>query len=313
MSPKKEWSLQAVWSRLWFEPGSAVNLAAARIIVASHALWVLLSRDLASVTKLPPFFWHDVETTSTLRYLIFPGHPVVEQALQALAAAALAGAILGLAPRICCFVAALLLYHLAPFETILWMPDPYERGFTISVLALLTLSAARCGDALTILRRRPERVEPWVYTWPLRLSQLFLAQVYFFSGWSKLRMSGLGWISAENVRRWLLVPSQQEQTSVFRDLGPWLADRPWLCVGIGSAALLIDLLFIATPFSRWLRRLLVPAAALGHVGILLAMNIFFINLPQLLIFVNWEWLGVRLRSRPDADQWERVKASAEVA
>ncbi len=287
------------WERLWLEPGSAVNLAAARIVFASHALWVLLSRDLASVTTLPAPFWGDVESLSRLRYVIFPGHPLLEQTLQWTAAAALVCAILGVAPRASCLVAGLLLYHLAPFETILWMPDPYERGFTISVLALVTLSASRCGDTLTPFRRGSPRPDSWEYAWPLRLCQLFLAQVYFFSAWAKLRMSGIGWISAENIRRWLLVPSQQEQTSVFGGLGPWIADRPSLCFAIGTAAMIVDLLFIAAPFSRWVRRVLVPAAALGHVGILFAMNIFFINLPQLLIFVNWDPLGARLRGRSE--------------
>jgi len=54
--------------------------------------------------------------------------------------AALLAAMLGIFARVSCFLAGLLLYRLAPLETIIWTVSPYARGLTISVLALLVLA-----------------------------------------------------------------------------------------------------------------------------------------------------------------------------
>jgi hypothetical protein len=295
--------ISAAWERLWFAPGSAVNLAAARIVFAGHALWVLLSRDLPALSSLPPAFWEAVVPIDRMRYLIVPGHAGVETALYWLAVVALVAAMLGILPRLSCLGAGLLLYHLAPLETIIWTPDPYERGLTVSVLALITLSASRCGDALAVGKsRRPGSAggdaAGWEYTWPLRLCQLFLAQVYFFAGWSKIVRAGPGWAAADNIRRWLLVPEQQDQLGIFNGYGSWIAGHAPLCLAIGIGTLALDLAFIAVPFSARLRRLLVPAAAAGHAAIALTMNIFFINLPQLLVFVRWDRIFPRHPEAP---------------
>jgi hypothetical protein len=267
------------WDRFWFAPEPATNVSAARVIFAAHALWILLSRDLAALSGLPGEFWAGVPASARWRYLIFEGNPGLESVWQALAIGALVGAIAGVRPRACCFVSGLLLYHLAPFETIFWTPSPYERGFTISVLALLALSFCPAGEA-----------------WGLRLAQLFLCQVYLFSGYAKLFRAGPGWISADTLRAWLLVFSQQDQVAVFDRIGPWIADRPVLCLLLALFAVLFDLGFAVVLFSRRSRDWAIPLAIAGHAGILFSMNIAFLNVPQLLVFVDWAALLSRLRT-----------------
>ena len=160
MTLTAEW-LRSLWNRAFFSPEPALNLACARVIFAAHALWVLLSRDLPAISALPAEFWRNVDRTDLWRYFIVPGHPDLEYALQAVAVVTLTLATVGILPRLACFASALLLYHLAPLETIYWTPNPYQRGFTVSVLALFTLSCSRCGDALRLgeaarqRRRRP--------------------------------------------------------------------------------------------------------------------------------------------------------------
>jgi hypothetical protein len=58
-----------------------------------------------------------------------------------------------------------------------------------------------------------------------------------------------------------------------------------------------NLCFIAVPFSRIARRLLVPDALFFHIMVLLSLNIFWINTPQLLVYVNWNWLVTRLKEK----------------
>src|SRR5262249_17846401 len=120
--------------------------------------------------------------------------------------------------------------------------------------------------------------------------QLFLCQVYLFAGYAKLYRVGPGWVSAENLRAWLLVFNQQDQVAVFHSLGPWIAERPALCLASAVLALALDLGFIVVLFSRAARRLVLPLALVAHLAILLGMNIAFLNVPQLLVFVDWAWL-----------------------
>jgi hypothetical protein len=273
--------LVRTWDGFWFAPESPVNLAAARVIFAAHALWILLSRDLAALSGLPPEFFAGVASSARWRFLLWPGHPGLESILQAATVLALVLAILGVWPRACCLAGGLLLYHLAPLETLMWTPSPYERGFTIAVPALVALGVARHDDG-----------------WALRLAQLFLCQVYLFAGYAKLYRVGWSWVSSENMARWLLVFNQQDQIAVFHSLGPWLAERPALCLAVAALALLLDFGFVLVLFSRPSRAFLVPAALLAHLGILLGMNIAFLNVPQLLVFVDWEALRRRWRERP---------------
>ena len=185
-------------------------------------------------------------------------------------------------------MAALLLYHLAPLETLFFTPSPWAKGLTLPVLGLLTLSLSPCADALRIGRRaRADGASSPEHGWPLRLVQLFVCQPYLFSGIAKLKAAGLLWAAPENIRAWLLLANQDEELAVFRAPGLWLADRPPLCLAVGILALAMDLGFILALFSKRWRRAILPAAVLFHAAILFTQNYAFLSAPLLLVFVDW--------------------------
>lgn len=292
--------LRRWWDGFWFAPGSAHNLAAARILVGLHALWILLSRDLAAHSALPAVFWDSVPAAIRWRYLIFPGHPAIEQLLQVLAALSLVAVVLGMRTRAACLLAAVLLYHLAPFETVLRRLPPMERGFDVTVLALVVLAFAPCADAWRLRTRRAEAPEPersWQYNWPLCAIQLFLAQVYLFSGWSKLYYSGIGWISADNIRNLILAYDQSLYATPVHPIGLMIAASPALSFGVAVSALAMDLGFIVALFWKRSRIVIVPLALLFHLMILLTTTIYYLNWPLLLVFVDWTWLRERFMPR----------------
>jgi hypothetical protein len=226
-----------------------------------------------------------------------------------LALAALVAAAVGLWPRVACFAAGLLLYHLAPLEVIYWMPNAYERGLTVSVIALLALSFSRCGDALC-LPKRPSAPSSVDYNWPVRLLQLLVCQVYFISGYAKLYREGWEWVTAENMRRWLIVFSQQDQV-ITTPLGVWLADRPLACWAIAVSAIGLDLGLIAILVWPRLRAWLISAVLAFHGGIVLTMGILFLNVPQLLVFVDWTWLGRQWRPTRFRRAWRPIRMPAD--
>lgn len=285
--------MKQIWNRFWFEADSATNLAIARIIVAVHALWILLSRDYAAISGLSGF-WVAVPSTLRWRYLLFPGHADIETALQWLAVVALLAAIAGVYPRIACVVAGLLLYHLAPLESVIWSPSATARGLTLSPVLLVLLGAARSGDTLRIWPRLTASPAPsWEYGWPRRLTWLLIAEVYLFAAYSKLTASGLAWSSAANIRRWLLLFSLDEQWS-HRALGRWLADHPALCLAIGIGVVIFEWTFILAVFSRTARRILVTAALLLQVGIFFALSLNVGETWLVLTFIDWDQLTRRV-------------------
>jgi hypothetical protein len=281
--------LRAGWDAFWFAPESPRNLAAARILVSAHALWILLSRDPAGMSALPADFWFAVARAERWRFLIWEGRPGLETALQWLAVAALGASLLGLWTRASCLLAGLLLYHLAPLETVIFTASPWVKGFTLTVPALVVLSFAPCADVLAVGRRRgaPDPPPSWEYAWPLRLIQLLLCQVYLFAGWAKLVKTGPGWLSVESVQRYILQYAQNENFNVFTTVGTWIADRPWLCLAAAAAALVVDFGFVTVLFWRRGRRRLLAAVAVWHVLILVSLNMAFLEAPLLLLFVDW--------------------------
>jgi hypothetical protein len=277
--------LPPAWQRFWFAPEPPVNLAAARLVLALQALWILLSRDIPALSGLPAAFWSDVSSAERWRFLIGEGRPGLEVALQALALLALVGLALGRATRSCCLAAGLLLYHLAPLETLFYTPSPWAKGLTVPVLGLLTLSVTRpSGDD----------------GWALRLIRLFVCQQYLFSGYGKLSAAGLAWASPENMRAWLLLANLDDQLVVFRSPGLWLADRPALCALMGVGALAMDFGLGLALFSRRARRFLVPAALLFHLAILLTLNYAFLGTPLLLLLVDWNRVPRALPHSPSS-------------
>jgi hypothetical protein len=269
------------------------------VLVATQALWMLLSRDYPAISGLPPVFWSQVDPSTMWRYLLFPGQPHLERILLAVAVLALVGVLLGIYARVSCAIAGILLYHLAPLEGIIWISTPYVRGLTIPVLALVILSLSRCDDRLSLLRRAgpAEQAPGLAYSWQLRLIQLLICEIYLFSGWSKIARTGLDWVSADNIRRWILYLVQDPEIARFQTLGLWIASHPTLCLLIAVGALALEVGFVSVMFSTLARRWLVPAALVFHLGIAYAMNLTFVTALLLLTFVDWDWVWHRLTGR----------------
>lgn len=263
----------------------------ARILLAGTALWMVLSRAaLPEVASLPPELFLRVSPERRLRFLMVLG-PGVEWALFAVLHAALVCALLGVRPRVSCLLSSLLLYHFAPFETIIRSPNPYLRGLTIPTLGLAILAAAPCADALRLrFRRRPEVPAPARsprYRWALALVQVVFCQVYLFAGYAKLVTSGLAWTAPANMRGYLLLLNQGLTAAPEASAGYALAQVPVAVTLLAVLGLVFELSFPLVLVSRVARWVLLPMAVVFHLGNSVFFRIAFQNLPLLLLFVDW--------------------------
>jgi hypothetical protein len=279
--------LAGAWDRFWFRPASPWGALGVRTLVTLNALWILLSRpDLPDLLAWPPEFWAAVGRFTAARYLLVGLPPGVEYGLYALLHVTLVTALVGLAPRASCFVSAVLLYRFAPLEAIFWSRlGPYFNGLTLPILALFVLAFAAV----------PRRDAEWSgeYRWPLALIQILFTFNYVAAWFSKLHTAGWGWVSADNI-------AGMVQSSILwgvtSPLAAVVAESRAACWTIAILTMLVETLFVLVPFSRWAARILVPLAALGHIGVVMVLGIVFLNLPLLLIYLDWDRLDTRLRA-----------------
>lgn len=287
--------VRRAWERFWFRPGSALNLAVARILFAGTALWIVLSRpDLPSILAFPDAIWRTVPDANRLRYLLVLGL-TAERILFLTLTFSLLLALIGCWTRVTCLVSGLLLYHFAPLETIVWTPDPYLRGLTLPTLGVIVLSFSACDGALSPVagRHTAPLISP-EHRWPIRLLQLLLVEVYWFAGIAKLRNAGFAWPDAENVQGYLMAYAQIAGIGGAPTIGYRIAAHPAICSLIGWTGLLVELLFPLALLSRRAAAILVPMGLLIHAGTALLMRIFFLDALLLLIFVDWS----KVRSSP---------------
>lgn len=283
-------ALPEIWDRVWFRPASPLGPLAARTLLSAQALWILLSRpDLPDLVSWPPEFWRTMDPFLPLRFAIV-GLPLpAERALFVVLHGSLAGALLGIAPRLSCGLSALLLYHFAPFEELVaGMPHTCFGGLTLPVLGLFILSFSAAP-------RWGERDASPEYRWPVVLIQLLFSFSYFFPGLAKLRFAGLGWFTADNIRGWAIL----NYPITHPPWALWVASSSVVCWALALATMTLELLFPLVVFSRTAARILVPLALLFHFGILETLRYVFLSAPLLLLFLDWDALHRRWGPRAE--------------
>lgn len=283
--------VRRVWDQLFFAPEGLTNLAVARVLLALAALWIVLSRwDLPSILEFPHGILGAILPERRLRFGLLFGAGT-ERVLWGALHVALAATLCGVATRWAALASGLLLYHLAPLQTIVWTGNPYLRGLTIPALGLLVVAAS--ASAGSFPRRGAPDAPSWENRWPIALIQLLFAEIYFFAGWSKLVTSGVAWLSPLNIRNYVLVLDQlfgfQKGTLGGNAIVRW----PALAAAVALAGILLEFLFPLVLFSRRARWILLPAAAFFHLANGLVFHIWFQNAPLLLLFVDWDALGRR--------------------
>jgi hypothetical protein len=274
------------WSDFWFRPVTSRGVHIARLLLSINALWVVLSRpDWPDLFAWPPELWAGAGT-SRLRYLYF-SPATTERILYWVLCLCLVAVIVNVGTRLFAFAAGLLLYHFAPLEHVIAQSvGPYFGGLTVPLLGFLILAAApRPAKDRSV--RSPD------HRWPLALIQMLFAFTYVLAGLAKLRFSGFGWMSADNMRSTIEVFNSFEPAD--RPVARFLVEHPALCGALAVATVAMELTFPLILFSRRAAQILVPLVFAGHVGIYLTLGVVFLNLPLVLIFVDWDAVSARLR------------------
>jgi len=207
-------------------------------------------------------------------------------------------AILGLFTRPAIIVALLTgAYTLAVPQLFKVYADDHILWFA----ALLAVSP--CADALSLdaLRARRGRDAPAVpppsraYALPLRFVWLLMAAIYVFPGFWKLWVTGLGWVSSDNM--------QHQMFQKWHEFGDWTpalrVDRmpPLLLLGaVGTVA--FELGFGALVVSSRLRPIAAAVGLAFHnlTWLFFGISFWFLQLAYVAL-IDWAALLARLRHR----------------
>ena len=171
----------------------------------------------------------------------------------------------------------------------------------IYILAVLAL--APCGDAFSLdnLRRKAKlRRSEIVYGYPVLLMRGLLAWSYFSSALIKLRVAGLGYLSADNLPALAIEHSLDNLHDTQYKLAfslPQVNQYTPIFVGL---ALAWELLFPLAIFFRRARFIILAIGIGFHLATMFLMNIFFpYHIAMYLVFVDWGPFLTRAKSSLD--------------
>jgi predicted DCC family thiol-disulfide oxidoreductase YuxK len=260
-------------------------------------------RDYAAWSDVSRVFWQPVGIVALLHL------PVLPRAAMAAVAAAwkvlLVLSALGAFTRVSTAGAFVLGTYL------LGIPESFGKihhADAILVWAMAVLALSRCGDgcsvdALVRAARRPERplARPsGEYTWPIRMMWLVMSVIFFCAGVSKLRHSGLRWVTSDALATYFVHASYGLGAGVEAPPTGWalrLAQHPAICRAMAATSLLFELAMPLALFSRRARRVVVPGILAVQIGIAVLMGPDFLRFGFCYVFwVPWAALGRRARA-----------------
>jgi hypothetical protein len=289
------------WVDFWFEPASPVDLGAFRALYFGLSFLYFASWDFSGWGDLPDWYYRP---TPLFRLL---GLPVLSSgaiwALQTAWKVSLLTSALGLATRVSTLTCAALSFYLIGLNQCF---GKTHHAAALSFLTIAILSLSRCGDSCSIdawIKRRMSGSEPKAsgeYGWPLRMVWLAMSLIFLNAGISKLRHSGLAWVTTDNMSLNLIEFAIPGLGRPYSSYGPELGRYVPLTQLMAASTLVVELLFPLAMISRRARLALVPSMFLMQVGITLFMGRSFV--PFMFSYLAWvPWS--RLVHRRRAQDW----------
>ena len=139
---------------------------------------------------------------------------------------------------------------------------------------------------------------------PIHTALTFVAGAYFFTGLRKLTVSGIAWVTSDNMR-WILYAGANGKAKV-PEAALFIADRPWLSHLAAAAVMGFELAFPLLLLHRRARPAIVACAFAFHGGTWLTLGLDYWKYAFVVTFllVDWPPLVLRLRRAvPGLGSW----------
>lgn len=273
---------------------SPINLAVGRLILGTYLIWKTIWYDWSQIVQSP---FSLIEAYS---FAVPYGFPLVLTIEKWVLIATLLAFIVGYRLGTTAFVSAVLLAHLAIVRFTLNISGGTTALF-LGVYSLIFFGIYRHQDELSLdafrrtggestakLRRHLTSPAQESYRMDaLKWSLLAVAIIYFGAGYFKLLRGGLGWASAENLSRILLVRGRIYEPLLPIDM--IVLDYPTL-VGVAAwGTLILELGFVFAVLARGPITPFVLGIAGMQAGIALVIGPFFFDVyPLFALFFPWD-------------------------
>jgi vitamin K-dependent gamma-carboxylase-like protein len=296
-------------SEFWFKPVLPDNLGMCRILFFGALFFLYLRYDFRAWTQVSKAFWEPIWFFARFRVPLVPGN--VMGVIQLIWKFSLALSCIGLFTRVSTIVSFLL----SPY--LFGIPHSFGKIHhfdAILVFILLVMALARCGDAWsadhliqTVRRRNQGAREPAIangeYRWPVRMVWFLMSLIFFTAGVSKLRHSGLAWVTSETMGI-LLVQHQYHiaNTDPLTKLGLYLAQQSLLPHLLAAGSLTLEVGYPLALFWRSARWYFVLGAALMQIGIRILLGPSFEqHLICNVFWIPWDRVAARFTGRASSN------------
>jgi len=134
--------------------------------------------------------------------------------------------------------------------------------------------------------------------WPVHTALTFVAGSYFFTGLRKLTLSGIAWVTSDNMR-WILYAGANSKAKVPA-VAMFIANRPWLAHLSAAYVMGFELAFPLLLLNRRIWPAVVAMAFVFHGGtwMMLGLDYWKYAYVVMLLLVDWTPLVLRLRGWP---------------
>jgi hypothetical protein len=299
------------WNNFFFSPKDPRDLAISRILFCTGMLLHLALNHYWHWATVAHAFYRKIWLFRALGLSIV-SEPITKT-MQFAALALFALATLGLFTRISLALATPLILYLFA------LPSSFGKtghGDAILVLITFVLAISRCDDAYSLEHyfKRP-RISPspgtpgegrgegsapslstqdsalstpsGEYQWPLQLACILLALVFFGAGITKLRRSGLDWITTHNFAN-LITQHLHLPHPPPTHWGIYISQHPALYKPLAAATILGEILFPLALFHKRATQIIIPLAFLTQILIGLTIGVWFTQfLLCYLFFIPW--------------------------
>jgi hypothetical protein len=260
-------------ARWWFAPAPPERLAALRIAVGGFATLWLIARlpELAAVASAPASRFAPV---GVVRALDAPLPPAAVLAIAAATVGLLAAFTAGVGHRVVAPLAAAGALWTLSYRSSWGMVFHTDD---LVVLHLIALAIAPAADAWALGRRRAPPPRAAGHGWPIKLLAALTCATYLVAGIAKLRLAGVAWLDGDPLRTQIAIDNLRKALlgAPTAPLGGWLIDHRGALAALSVATLAIELGAPIALFGGWLARAWAVAAWAFHVGVVLAMFVWF--------------------------------------
>lgn len=191
----------------------------------------------------------------------------------------------------------------------------FNHDEIIAVYFLIVLAFSPCAERFSLdsLWHRTRRKPNFAYGYPILLMQALLAWSYFSSAFIKLRVSGLNYLSPDNLPALAIAQSLDNLHDTHFRLAFWLPSFRQYTPIIVALVLIWEIVFPAAIFWKRGRWVILGFGVVFHLATLLLLNFLFLyQLAMYVVFIDWTrvvaWFRRRGLFRLAPHRWKRASA-----